>query len=93
MPALARCTDGLWCEDWYRPEILPTGELISRIRQFKIARGKAMYGHYGTGVVKINGNAMRTGAFADDHMGQPYVLEFGPKQAPTKYALTMRVIG
>ena len=35
---VAGYSDGLWSEDAYSPEILPTGELISRIRQFKICR-------------------------------------------------------
>lgn len=35
---LAKYSDGQWNEDAYSPEILPTGELISRIRQFKICR-------------------------------------------------------
>jgi hypothetical protein len=38
LPTVARYTDALWCEDAYPPEILPSGELISRIRQFKMAR-------------------------------------------------------
>jgi len=38
IPTVFQYTDAHWCEDAYRPEILPSGELISRIRQFKMAR-------------------------------------------------------
>jgi len=37
-PTVAKYFDGLWSEDAYRPEVLPSGELISRIRQCKMAR-------------------------------------------------------
>lgn len=38
LPTAARYCDGLWSEDAYSPAVLPGGELISRIRQCKMAR-------------------------------------------------------